>query len=67
MVEVNSLKVLSCVLWDDVLCPFRKDERVGIMHRCLKCRQYWRFLGEMEKEEEEFFEEVERLRREALR
>ena len=57
-------KPLSCVFFDDVICSFRKGERgVRIMDRCLKCRHYVRFLREMEKEEDEFFDYVERVRR----
>ena len=64
------MKVLSCVFDDDFLCFYRKSEKVRIMHRCFKCRHFRRLNREMEKEEEEFFEEVERARkysREALR
>ena len=70
MVDGNSPKLLSCVFWDDVWCSYRKSEKVGVMDRCMKCRHYRRLIREMEKEEEEFFEEVERARkysREALR
>jgi len=58
-----SMKVLSCVFFDDVLCSYRKNERFGVMSRCFKCRHYRKFKREMDEEEEEFFEEVERIRR----
>lgn len=57
------MKVLSCVFFDDVLCSLRRHEKVRIMSRCFRCSHYLRFVREMEKEEEEFFEEVERIRR----
>ena len=57
------MKPLSCLFMLDVLCSYVKTEKsVGVMDRCLKCGHYARFLREMAKEEEEFFEEVERLR-----
>ena len=58
-----SMKVLSCVFFDDVLCSYRKNVKLGVMGRCFKCRYYKRFKRESDKEEEEFFEEVERIRR----
>jgi len=60
-----SPKALHCLFLLDVLCSFRKSEKVfGIMNRCLKCKHYFRFLKEMEEEEDEFFERVEAIRRE---
>ena len=56
------MKVLSCVFKNDVLCSFRKSEKVKFMHMCLKCSHYLDFCKEMEDEEEEFWEEVERIR-----
>jgi len=61
--DENGLKLLSCVFWDDLLCSFRKDVRVRVMGRCLKCPEYGRFERAMEKEDEEearFFEEVQK-------
>lgn len=55
-------KILSCMFLSDVLCSFRKSEEFGVMNRCLKCPHYQRFLREMEEEEEEFWEEVDRFR-----
>lgn len=61
-----SMKVLSCVFFDDVLCSYHKGEKFTVMDRCLKCRHYRRF-ERMMAEEEEFSEEVERVRRGELR
>lgn len=58
-----SMKVLSCVFFDDVLCSYRKSKKSTVMFRCLKCRHYKRFERMMDEEEEEFFEEVEKIRR----
>ena len=52
-------KLLSCVWLDDVLCSFRKSEKVKIMNRCWKCEQYKRFLREMEEEDERDMEEID--------
>ena len=62
-----SSKLLSCMFAPNVFCSFRKTEKFGIMDRCLKCKHYFRFLGEMEEEEAQFFEEAERLRGEEAR
>lgn len=60
-----SSKPLSCLLLLDTLCSYVKSEKfTGLMDRCLRCEHYFRFLREMEDEEERFFEEVDRLRRE---
>jgi hypothetical protein len=61
--ESGHRKVLPCVFFDDVLCSFRRSEKSGIMRRCLGCEHYKKFVEEMEKEEDEFFDEVERARR----
>ena len=63
LVDENGSKVLSCVFWYDVLCSYRKSEKFMVMGRCLKCSHYRRFKREMEKEEEEFFERVEKIYR----
>ena len=56
-------KVLSCFFRRDVLCFFRKSEKSGVMSRCFKCPHYFRFMREMQEEEDAFFEEVERIRK----
>ena len=57
--EMASDKLLSCTFLSDVLCSFRKDEKFGVMGRCLKCEHYARFIREMDKEDEEMDKEVE--------
>ena len=62
--SVEKKLLLSCVFLTDVLCSFRKSEKFGIMNRCLKCPFYFKFLKEMEEEEEEeFWDEVDRIRK----
>ena len=56
-------KLLSCLFLLDVLCSFRKSEKSYIMNRCSECVHYKRFLKEMQEEEEEFFEEADRIRK----
>lgn len=62
--DKNQSKVLSCVLFDDALCPFRKSRKPAIMSRCSKCSLYRRFNREMGKDEDEFFEFCDRVRAE---
>ena len=56
-------KLLSCMFLPDVLCFFRKSEKSGVMSRCFKCPYLLKFQREMEKEEEEFWDEVDRIRK----
>ena len=56
-------KVLSCFFLTDVLCSYRKYEKIGVMSRCLKCQYYERFKREMDEEEEEFWDEVNMIRK----
>lgn len=56
-------KQLPCLYELDVLCPFRKSEKVRIMRRCEKCPHYAKFVRDMEEEEEEFWEEADRIRK----
>jgi len=60
MVDVES-KVLSCVLYDDILCVHRKTEKFGLMDRCLECSHYERFLAEMLEQDMKEFEEIDRI------
>ena len=58
------MKPLSCLFALDVLCSFRKSEKVfGIMDRCLKCLHYLRFLEEMAEEDEKVMDEIDEVRR----
>jgi len=56
-------RILSCVFWSDVKCSLRKSEYSAIADRCLECSHYKRFEREMEEEEEEFWDEVDRIRK----
>ena len=57
-------KIFPCLFLLDVkVCSFRKSETFDVMDECFKCSHYKRFVEEMEREEEEFFEEVDRLRK----
>jgi len=58
-------KLLSCFFDDDVLCSFRESEKSGVMDRCFGCREYKRFMEEMEEEDVRIMEEIDR-EREAL-
>ena len=59
-----SPKPLSCLFILDVLCSFRKSEKVfGIMDRCLKCKYYLEFLKVMQEEDEKVMDEIDRWRR----
>ena len=55
-------KLLPCLYELDVLCAFRTSEKQMHMKRCETCTYYKRFVKDMEDEEEEFFEEVDRIR-----
>lgn len=57
------VKFLSCIFFDDVLCSFRKSEKLGVMDRCLKCEYYRRFMREMDEEEERVWDEIDRIRK----
>jgi len=52
-------KFLSCLFSSHVPCSFRKSEKSGIMPRCSGCGHYKRFVNEVEREEEEFWKEVD--------
>lgn len=58
------VKVFRCSFFDVVLCSFKKNGKFVVLHRCMKCSHYVRFMRGMEQEEDEFFDEVDRVRRE---
>ncbi len=59
---------LPCVFFaNEILCSFRKSEKSGVTNRCLLCEHYKRFCDEIEKEEEAFFGEVDKMRKGSLR
>jgi len=53
-------KLLSCAFSSRVPCSFRKSEKSGIMRRCSGCGHYRNFVNEMEREEEEFWNVVDK-------
>ena len=63
MVSEDKLKILSCVFWDDVLCSFRKYEKIGVMDRCLKCEHCLRLFGEMDEEDQELDDWVREVKK----
>ena len=56
-------KLLSCVLWTDVICSHRKLGKSGFMNRCYTCTEYARFIQAMQDEEDEFWREEEKIRK----
>ena len=59
-----SPKALHCLFLLDVLCSYRKSEKVfGIMDRCLKCKHYLEFLRVMQEEDEKMMDEIDEMRR----
>jgi len=52
-------QLLPCVFSSHVSCSFRKSEKFRIMSKCSGCEHYKRFIEEMEREEEEFWNEVD--------
>lgn len=62
MISVKK-KQLFCLFLLDVLCSFRKYEKFGVMDRCLECPHYKKFLREMDKQDEMFWDEEARVRK----
>jgi len=55
--------LFSCVLFDKVLCSFRVNDEDYFMHRCYRCREYERFMREMQKEDERVMQEIDNIRK----
>ena len=47
----------------DVMCAFKKSAHSYVMNRCFKCKVWKEFCDRMERFENEFFEECERIRK----
>jgi hypothetical protein len=60
-------KLLSCLFWSDVLCSFRLREQFAVMDRCLECPHYFRFMREIEEEDERVMDEIDRIRKYGFR
>ena len=63
MVDVDGLKGLRCVFYDNVLCSYRKSLRCGVMDRCLKCDYYVTFMHEMAEEDDKVMDELDEMHR----
>ena len=62
-----SSKLLPCMFKPEILCSFRKTMKFVVMHRCMKCRFYREFMREMEEEDQEIMDEIDREMAEAER
>jgi len=61
--SVDSVKVLSCVFFHNVLCSHRKSAKVFIMDRCFGCSHFLRFEHEMDVEDERVMDEIDEIRK----
>jgi hypothetical protein len=52
-------ELLPCVFSSHVSCSVRKSEKFLIMSKCSGCKHYKKFVEEMEREDEEFWNEVD--------
>jgi hypothetical protein len=59
----GSIKVFTCVFFDDVLCSFRKSDKFAILDQCFKCPHYSRFEREMDEEDERVMDAIDEERR----
>lgn len=57
--DENGLKPLSCLFLDDVLCSYRKDQRLTVLSRCFKCPHYERWERMMDEEDAREDAEIE--------
>jgi hypothetical protein len=55
-------KLLNCIFWDDVTCKYRKSETVTMMVRCWSCREFKRFVREMDKADARIMDQIEKER-----
>ena len=59
-----SPKPLSFFFVLDVLCSFRKSEKVfGIMDKCLRCRHYRRFMREMAEKDVKVMDQIDEIQK----
>lgn len=54
-------KSLLCLYRSKVLCQHVRDTNFDVVYRCLECKFYAEFVREIEAEEDEFFEELDRI------
>lgn len=57
-------EVLKCIFWDDIPCKYRKSETVTMMVRCWSCREFKRFVREMNSADAKIMDEIEKERSE---
>jgi len=56
------LPAWECVFFPDVQCSYREtDVEFYILHRCLECSHYARFMHEMDEEDEESWKEIDEV------
>jgi restriction endonuclease len=63
LVDEDGLKPLSCLFLDDVLCSYRKDERLTVLSRCFKCPHYERWQRMMDEDDERMMDEIDEMRK----
>jgi len=63
VLPLESSRPFHCVFLPDVLCSFRKSQKVAILDRCWECSQYQRFMKEMIEEDMAEAEEVLRIQK----
>ena len=56
-------KVLSCLFMTNVLCSYVKNEKYGVMDRCMKCPHYEEFLRIMDAEDQKIMDEFDEILR----
>ena len=60
---MSQVKLLPCIFLLDVVCPYRKSDDFRPMERCFKCKHYFRFLREMQEEEDKVHAEFDKIRK----
>lgn len=52
-----------CLFLPDVVCLYVESDKPTFMSRCEECPHYKRFVRDMENEDQEFWDEVDRIRK----
>lgn len=55
-------ETMSCIFWDDISCKHRKSRTAVIMIRCWRCREFRRFVRQMDKSDARLMDEIEKER-----
>jgi hypothetical protein len=53
-------KLLPCIFWQNISCEHRKSTKAQIMVRCWRCREFRRFVREMDKSDARLMDEIEK-------